>query len=338
MNNMLVIGLGSMGKRRLRNLAALGIDTVAGVDRREDRRKEVAEKYGIPVYASLGEALENGRYDRWFISVPPDAHHIYIEQALSAGVPCFVEASVIDTDFDTFIKTSRKKKVLVAPSCTLRFHPAIRGITKIIQGGELGTVSNVIYHSGQYLPDWHTYEKVSDYYVSNRSTGGAREIVPFELTWITDLFGFPKSVTGIVRKTIDIPGAAEIDDTYNILMDYNGFIFNLTVDVVSRYATRRLLVNGSAGQLVWNWEDNGLKVFDPVSQQWETRPYEMLPAQEGYNKNITEGMYIEEIRRFLEAADGKCPFPNSLDKDKEVLHLLYAAEESYTNAKFVNIS
>ena len=37
----LVVGLGSMGKRRVRNLIALGFkDSVSGFDIREDRREE----------------------------------------------------------------------------------------------------------------------------------------------------------------------------------------------------------------------------------------------------------------------------------------------------------
>jgi len=52
----LVIGLGSMGKRRVRNLQALGMENIIGFDPRADRRAEAAEKYGIPVFASLDAA------------------------------------------------------------------------------------------------------------------------------------------------------------------------------------------------------------------------------------------------------------------------------------------
>ena len=45
--NFLIIGLGSMGKRRVRNLQALGYRNIIGFDMREDRRKEAKEKYGI---------------------------------------------------------------------------------------------------------------------------------------------------------------------------------------------------------------------------------------------------------------------------------------------------
>ena len=42
---ILVIGLGSMGKRRIRNLSVLGHSTIAGFDIRSDRRLEAAKKY-----------------------------------------------------------------------------------------------------------------------------------------------------------------------------------------------------------------------------------------------------------------------------------------------------
>ena len=93
---------------------------------------------------------------------------------------------------------------------------------------------------------------MSEYYVSNPATGGAREIVPFELTWITDIFGMPHKVFGNVRRTIRIPGAEKIDDTYNFLLDYGDLLATITIDVVSRSATRRLTINGDARQLRWD--------------------------------------------------------------------------------------
>ena len=45
----LIVGLGSMGKRRIRNLQALGHVELAGFDIRKDRRDESKEKYDIEV-------------------------------------------------------------------------------------------------------------------------------------------------------------------------------------------------------------------------------------------------------------------------------------------------
>jgi predicted dehydrogenase len=330
-NFILIIGLGSMGKRRVRNLQALGIKNIIGLDEREDRRIESTQNYQIKTVSSFEEAMENFKFDAFVISLPPNIHHVYMKKAIEFGIPAFIEASVVDTDFEQMIIEAKEKNICLAPSCTLFFHPAIKKIAEIIQNGELGKVSNFLYHSGQYLPDWHTYEDVSEYYVSNKETGGGREIVPFELTWITLVLGFPKRVAGFYKNAIQIKGADDIDDTYNLLMDYGQSIFNLSVDVVSRYATRRLVINGDKKQLYWNWDDNMIKIYDPESNDWGEIKYEAISAQSGYNKNITEQMYIDEMEAFLKAANNESPFPNTLEHDHQVLKVLYAVESSDNN-------
>jgi predicted dehydrogenase len=324
---ILVMGLGSMGKRRVRNLQALGYTQIIGVDSRVDRQTETNEAYGIATYASIDEALsENGKIEAMIISLPPDVHHTYMDKALELNVPCFIEASVLDTNFEALKAKAAEKKVLLAPSCTLYFHPAVKKIKEVLDSAELGTLSCILYHSGQYLPDWHTYEKVSDYYVSNPATGGAREIVPFELTWMTHVLGFPKACSSIFKKTIEIEGAEKIDDTYSTLLDYGSFFVNLTVDVVSRYATRRLIINGSKKQLVWDWNENCVKIYDPTNESWHTYEYQTKEAHSGYNKNITEQMYIDEMQMFTQAALGKTTYINTLEHDHSVLKLLYSIE------------
>jgi predicted dehydrogenase len=200
----------------------------------------------------------------------------------------------------------------------------------------LGVISNVIFHCGQYLPDWHTYEEVSEYYVSNPLTGGAREIVPFELSWLTRLFGFPHKVCGFNRKIIEIKGAEKIDDTYNFLFDYKDFLASITVDVVSRYATRRLLINGDQKQLIWDWNEKQIRIYHPENNKWQDIHYEMLQAEAGYNANIGENMYIDEIKNFIGTIEGKGPFMNTLENDHRVLKLLYRIEESDKKATYLD--
>jgi predicted dehydrogenase len=336
--NFLVAGLGSMGKRRVRCLKALGHEPIYGFDLRADRRKEAEDRYGIRTFADIGAALAAAKPHALIISVPPDAHHIYMKLAAERGIHFFVEASVVDTDMAVIARQSAAARIVAAPSATLRFHPGVHRIRELVRGGALGKISNVIYHCGQYLPDWHTYEKVGDYYVSNPLTGGAREIVPFELTWLTDIFGMPKKVSGNVRKTITIAGAERIDDTYNCLLDYGDFLAVITVDVVSRSATRRLTVNGAAQQLYWDWSRNRVELYDPVKGKWEGTGYQMGQAEKGYNENIGENMYIDELRSFIDATLGKGRFVNTLADDHAVLKLLYAVEEAERTGRVQNVA
>ena len=319
----LVIGLGSMGRRRVRCLRQLGVQDVTGFDTRADRRAAAAQEYGIEVREQLASA-DLDAFDVVVISTPPDQHHTALGWAIAAGKPSFVEASVIRDPLPALAGQALAKGVLVAPSCTLRFHSAVREITQIVRSARYGKVCNFSYHCGQYLPDWHPWEKVSDYYVSQPLTGGAREIVPFELTWMVDAFGWPRSVQGSRMRTADV--GAPIDDTYAALLQFDGFVGTLLVDVVARQAVRKLTLNFEQASLSWDWDSGVVRV-------WEADPGRLVElhqpksvAHAGYHQNIGEAMYVAEVASFLAAARGGDRFPHTLQDDIRVLSLLEQIE------------
>lgn len=320
----LVIGLGSMGKRRVRCLQALGYDQIVGLDPRQDRRDEANSKYGIQTIGSTEEA-DLDSFDAFIISTPPDLHTQYAKLAIDHSKPMFIEASVIVEDVRE-IERHNSKNIFIAPSCTLRFHPMIKDITSIIHGGKYGKVTNFTYHAGQYLPDWHPWESVDEFYVSNRPTGGGREIVPFELTWMVDTLGWPKEVKGLFAKTIDF--GANIEDTYAFTLKYADKAGAMVVDVASRYAVRNLVVNLETAQIQWRWDDGYFRVYEVENGRWLIYNQPEVTAAAGYNKNIGEGMYIEEIRHFIGGFTGTLHYPNSIADDIRVLELLQQIENS----------
>lgn len=321
--NFLIIGLGSMGKRRGRCLQALGHQKITGYDKRVDRCMESEALYGILAFSKLDE-VDFSKIDAFIIATPPDCHLEYINLAIDKGIPAFVEASVILDGLSSANFRALEKGVLIAPSCTLRFHPAIKDIKELVSCNKYGRFNNFSYHSGQYLPDWHPWEDVKDYYVSSKETGGAREIVPFELTWIVDVFSFPLNIKGFYGKTMDV--GADIDDSYALSLQFEQGVGTLLVDVVSRYALRSMTINLERGQIIWNWNDGIVKVYEADSDRWINYCSPVGKAAEGYNKNITEQMYIDETRSFLLAVSGKEQFPNTLENDIQVLELLEQAE------------
>jgi predicted dehydrogenase len=320
----LIAGLGSMGKRRIRCLRSLGYaDDITGFDLRKDRRDEAEEQYHIRTIPAFSPDVL-GDFDCLIVSVPPAQHNHYISAAIDRRIPAFVEASVILEGLEELARRAEERSVFIAPSCTLLFHPSIRDIREIVGSNRYGRITNFSYHSGQYLPDWHPWEQVRDYYVSRKETGGGREIVPFELTWIVDLMGYPERISGYFGRTTDV--GADIDDTYVISMDFGTFFGNLTVDVVSRYATRNLILNLERGQILWNWNERKVKVFDADNGRWITYRNPEGTSAAGYNKNIIDDMYIDELKAFVEAIPDPGRYPNTLRKDIEVLRLLNRAE------------
>ena len=326
MNNMkfLVIGLGSMGKRRVRCLQSLGYSEITGFDLRSDRRTEVVEKYGIKAIDAISNE-EIVQYDAIIVSTPPDRHTKYAKMAIDANKPVFIEASVILEEVEK-IRDYNKNNSFVAPSCTLRFHPMIKGITEIVKNGKYGKITNFSYHSGQYLPDWHPWENVNDFYVSQRETGGGREIVPFELTWMVDTIGWPIDVKGYFEKTIDL--GANIEDSYVLVLKYPHVVGTLIVDVASRYAVRNLVLNLEKAQIQWKWDEEYFKLYEVETNQWIKFQQPQIAAASGYNKNIGEGMYIEEISIFIDGFLGKKEYPNTIEDDIKVLEILNEVEIS----------
>jgi predicted dehydrogenase len=318
----LVIGLGSMGKRRVRNMQALG-HQVAGFDPREDRRIEATTKYNIPVFESYESGLEGFAPDGLVISTSPSHHMQYAFAAVDKGLPCFIEASVVDAD--KVLELSRRvagTSQVVAPSCTMRYFPGPKLVKDILGRGLIGKPLNFNYQTGQYLPDWHPWEDIQSFYVSARETGGGREIVPFELTWLNDLFGDPDPVACLRSKVTDMD--ADIDDIYHCLLRYPGnFLGNMTVEVVSRpKATRELRILGSDGILVMSADENCVRYINTESDDWKRFELGQGTVESGYIN--PEEPYISEMADFAAAAAASDPtlYSNSLFEDWKILNML----------------
>jgi predicted dehydrogenase len=324
----LVVGLGSMGKRRVRNLRALGETEIAGFDIREDRRAEAVAKYGTLVYPDFAVALETFRPDVLVISTPPEHHMTYAWAGFERGLSCFIEASVVDAERILELhKRAEGKQVLMAPSCTMRYYPGPKKVKELIQSGIIGRPLNVNYQTGQYLPDWHPWESIEEFYVSNRETGGCREIVPFELAWLNDVFGNPEPLACVKAKLTDMN--ADIDDIYHFLLRYpDALLANITVEVISRpRATRELRVLGTEGEIVFSADENCVRHITTGGTEWTRFDLGSGTVETGYIN--PEEPYIAELRDFIKATSkqDKNLFPNTLLDDYHVLQTLYRLEE-----------
>ncbi|MBN2517360.1 MAG: Gfo/Idh/MocA family oxidoreductase [Candidatus Altiarchaeota archaeon] len=329
----LIVGLGSMGKRRVRNLQALGEKEVIGFDLREDRRKEAGEKYGVKTFGDFEEALKQ-KPNVMIISTPPDLHIRYAKIAAEKGMHFFMEASVVDEGMDELIRMCKGKDIVAAPSATFRFYYPVKIIKKLIDEGTIGKPLSFTYQSGQYLPDWHPWEDYRKFYVSKKATGACREIVPFELSWITWVFGDVKEVSGLRGKLSKLEN--DIDDIYHLLLRFKSGMFgHLTVDVISRTPTRMMRIISEDGTIVWDWEKKNVMAYTAKNKEWKTYSWE----QESVEKNYVtaEDMYIDEMRHLLNSIRGKEKYFYSLEDDRRNLGLLYASEESSDKGAHIKV-
>lgn len=325
--NAVIIGLGSMGKRRVRCLKALGVESIYGVDPRQDRRQEAQDKYGISVSKDFKEVLETFSPDVVLISTPPQLHMDYAFQTLDKKISTFIEASVVEKERVLELsQLAEKEGVFYAPSCTMRFFEAPELIKKWIGEKRIGNTLYFNYQTGQYLPDWHPWEDIQDFYVSQRETGGAREIVPFELTWLNDIFGEPKPLSCFKNKLSNMN--ADIDDFYHCSLSYGKVIGNMTVEVLSRpEALREMTIVGSEGLIILSSLNGGtLRYKNTEMNEWEIISLGKGSIEAGYIN--PEEPYIKEVECFLKShLQGGKGYPNSLEDDYKILNTLEELEK-----------
>jgi len=319
----LVVGLGSMGKRRIRCLKALGVGRVVGFDPREDRRNEAAEKYGIETVETVKAGFV-AKPNMAIISTPPDTHLPHAREACRRGVHFFTEAGVETEGFDKLQADAEKKGIVAAPSCTMRFFRGPKIIKEVLASGAIGRPCSFTHMVSNYLPDWHPWEDIRDFYVSKANTGACREIVPFELAWLTDVFGLFEEVKALRGRLGEL--GVDIDDVYHLLLaaPSRQIIGHLTMDVLGRPYVRRLHVIATGGQLIWNAGERIVRWYTMDDDQWHQRPEGAATVEAGYTS--PEEPYIEELGAFLAAAEGGPAFPYTYADDAAVLNLLYRAE------------
>jgi predicted dehydrogenase len=331
--HFLIVGLGSMGKRRVRNLQHLKAGKITGFDPREDRRKEAEERYGINTHGDFEEALGENP-DVLIISTPPDLHMPYMKAAATANKHFFCEASVVDDGLDELIKLCESKNIIAAPSSTMRFNPSVKRIKKLVDEGSMGKPLALTYHSGQYLPDWHPYEDYRTFYVARRATGGCREIVPFELSWLTWVLGDVTTISSLKDRVSELE--VDIDDTYQMILRFDeGVLGHLLVDVIARPAFRSFRLLGSDGVITWSWDDRQVRLYQAGTKEWTVFDEPEPPPEPGYI--ASEGMYIDEMRHLINAIEGNETYTYSLADDKRVLDTLYAAERSSDSGQHIRL-
>ncbi len=317
----LIVGLGSMGKRRIRNLQFLGHKEIIGFDPREDRRKEAENEYKIKTFGDFESALSQ-KPDALIISTPPDFHIQYATEAVKRNIHFFMEVTV-DECIDDLVKLCKGKKIIAAPSSTFRFKQSIKKVKELLDSGALGKPIAFNYHMGQYLPDWHPWENIKSFYVGKRKTGACREMFCFETGWLTWLFGKVGLISCVKGKFSNLE--ADIDDVYAMIYKFDSNIVGtFLLDVVSRVPYRTLKIFCEEGVIIW--ELDKVSVYSAKDKKWKEYGDSETLGQKAYW--VKDDMYVEEIRHFIAAIEGKEKYSYSLEEERDNYLLLLNAERS----------
>mgnify|MGYP006426625029 FL=1 len=332
---VLVVGLGSMGKRRIRNLIKLGFKNIIGFDPRLDRRVEVKKLYKISTVSTIKEGLKESP-SCMIISTPPDLHYKYASIAIKNDIHFFTEVNLSSQDVKKITLQLKKKSIIGLPSSTLLYHPLIKKLKILLDQKEIGKTLTVYHHFGHYLPNWHPWEDYRDFYVSKKETGAAREIIPFELVWLTHLFSNINSVYGSIHKVSKLK--ANIDDLYQSMIEFSsGVKCIMVIDVISDPAFSETKIIGEKGVILCDHNEGIIKIGK--NSKWEKIQIKSGEVAKGYKGNTpSESLYVDEMRNFMTAIKRK-KLPNYTFEDElKILKVLDSMELSNKKSRKITIS
>lgn len=315
--NICVIGLGSMGRRRIRLLKKINSDfIIVGIDNNLERAKAVGEECGMACYSSI--EVVNELLDCAFICTTPQSHGELIKRCLQMGCHVFSEINLINDLYKENIQLAKEKKKVLFLSSTPFYKAEMQFINKRLRQNEKPCVYQ--YHVGQYLPDWHPWDNLKEFFVSRRVTNGCRELLAIELPWMQETFGKITRVNVIKRKLTALD--LEFPDTYLVQLEHeSGSAGSLIVDIVSRQAVRQLEVLNEEIYIRWNGTPDSL--FEKNIESGELiqiQPGEYIHEQ-GYGDFINEYAYIKEIEEFFGVINGG-QASYSFEKDYEILEII----------------
>ncbi len=322
---ILVIGLGSMGKRRIRLIKKYNTDfEIIGVDTSSERREQCSNEYGIISFACMDEALVSKKADCAFVCTSPLSHSKIITYCLENNLQVFTELNLVDDGYDENIRLAEEKQLVLFLSSTFLYRKEILKIKELCDSQK--APFNYVYHVGQYLPDWHPWESYNNFFVGDKRTNGCREIFAIEMPWIINTFSSVVNYNVISSKMTDLN--IDYNDNYIVMLEHeNGSKGTLIVDIVSRKAVRNLEVLSENLYLNWDGSPTGLYQYDTAEKKSNNiQLYDNIYQLKDYSSFVVENAYYDEIVAFFDAVTkNKTPL-YSFEKDRETLNVINKIE------------
>jgi predicted dehydrogenase len=320
---VLIVGLGSIGRRHLKNLRA--IEPTASICvwhsyRKEPERSDVSSYIDQEVFRE-DEALRlcadvalltgpTSQHVRTAMALAERGTHLFIEKPLS----CNLE------HVDELVRLCHQRSQVLMVGYNFRFCKSLQVVKKELSRGRIGRPVALRAHVGQYLPDWRPGV---DYRASVSASadlgGGAVLELSHEIDYLTWLGGTVKGVTAQIGHFSDLE--MDVEDTAEIILSFaTGALGSIHLNMVQRPAERNCTVIGTKGTLTWDGLSLGVQAFSHDSNTWT----ELFPA----NREDRNDMYMEEIRHFLGCVRGRTTPMVTGEDGKRIVEIALAAKEA----------
>jgi predicted dehydrogenase len=292
----LLVGLGSVGRRHLRNLLTLGENDVllyrTGKSTLPDEELEQ-----FPACHSLDEALVHNP-DAVIIANPTAFHLDVAIPFAEHGCHILIEKPVSHTmdrveELEAVLEIG-KGQVLVGYQ--FRFHPGLEEVRNWVLEERIGKVLYARAHWGEYLPGWHPWENFRESYAANKTLGGGVVLTlshPIDyLQWIlgkaVEYHGWVDQLSG---WQLDVEDTAEL-----FLKHSSGAQSTIHLNYIQRPPRHTLEIIGTKGTIRWDNADGSSQLM-----VGDERKNELYTLPKGFTRN---DLFIREMEHFINVTKG----------------------------------
>jgi predicted dehydrogenase len=329
--NILIAGLGSVGRRHLRNLLALGEKDIIFY-RTFQATLPDDELVAYPTETDLASALAH-KPEAVIIANPTALHMEVAIPAAEAGCHLFMEKPISHSldglDRLETILVERNRQALVG--FQFRFHPTLQKTASLLKDGMIGRPLSVRAHWGEYLPGFHPWEDYRLSYAARADLGGGVTLtLCHPLDYLRWLLGDVEALWAFASRQSDLE--LNVEDTAEIGLRFaSGATGSLHLDYNQRPSTHLLEIIGTQGTLRWDNASGRLSVYRANAQSlgWE----EYNPP-ERFERN---DLFLAEMRHFLAVVRDEEKPVCTLQDGAAALRLVLGAQESANEGKLIHL-
>lgn len=308
---VLIVGLGSIGRRHARCFLAAGADSVTGFDPDATRRGAFAMEFDAQTFDAEEAAYADG--PRVAVIASPNVFHArQALRAVEAGCAVLAEKPLAGglAGGEAVYRAVHERRAYLHMGSNWKFHLAFRTMKQWLDEGRIGRVTGAQALAGGWLPDWHPWEDYRRMYAARADQEGGAVLDTHELDMLTWLLGPAVSLQGYMARS----GALEVEteDVAACAIRFrNGALGTLLTDYIQRIPRRRYHVSGDGGTIEWDLQDGHVRLHLPGRPDAEA-----VAAPEDLND-----MYLAQAARVLaDVRDGGRP-ETGVDQALHVLRL-----------------
>ncbi len=326
----LIAGLGSIGRRHLRNLRSLNEAEIILLRSGRSTLPD-AELAGMLTEHDLHEALNRHQPAAVIVSNPTAYHLDVAIPAAEAGCHLLLEKPISHNmkrvcQLGSIIA---QKKLKVVVGFQFRFHPCLSAIRNLLRDGAIGPVTYVHSHWGEYLPDWHPWEDYRKGYAARNDLGGGVVLTlchPFDyLRWVV---GEIESVSAMTGQLAGL--GVDVEDSANVNLRFtSGALGVVHLDYLQRPPSHWLQVTGRDGTIRWDNTDDCVQLYQAHKGEWQT-----IEPPRNFERNT---MFHREMAHFLSCIHGTAEPLVNLDDGIAALRIALAVKKSAVQGTAVRI-